>query len=1472
MFMRPSVARTGRNEATQRGAQINFKLLIIVAVVAALLLAGAYFGRKVRKSMLLEQARDEGIAAHEAGQYGEAVTLLQRWLAAHPDDEAVLRAYADALLSLRPLPRAALGRAAGSYRRLLRLQPNDKEVFDSLALLYEMLGEFAELEHVARLRLEVDEDDSNARLAQAKALIHRQAHDDGRAVLEELVAQPPAAGAEARHFVEACILLSGLTMQLPLPGETDAPAAALAWLDRAVQTCPDVALGRVQRAALLREVAARREAQGDAVQAAGLREAALNDLQAAQQMEIADPRAILALAEEWLARGELERAGETLQRAAAKTFESMRDYVVDPADWDAARFSSAGKLSLMRGDPQAASDLAAEILERLKDRMQRVDVLPLVVQLHLLANAVDSAERLVEEYVDAVKDLPESPQRKELIARLRGTVAAAANRPYEVIAQLEPYAAQPDAPSLVRSLLAAAYEQTGQTGRLMKVLSAESLAGMPAPDLAARLARNYLQQEQWELALQLLEPLKASAGAELELQLLRLSARLGRAAQENDQAEMERVQADLEALHAANPQAGEVVALLATVRERLDGPQAAETTLRSYIGPDEQSLIPRLMLTAIINREQPDEALELLRTGAQLHGDDARAWLALADFLVARDEQDAAQQELKRGLEAVQEPVAERMLTLRLADLELIADRASGLARLREYAAAHPREVEVRATLLSQPEVAGTEAIGLLAEMKAVEGEAGVRWRYHQARRALDAENWRDSKAEIEALLLHCIDVDPRWSAPVVALGEMYERLGDWANAEKTYRVSDSPVVADRLLNLLLRQRRFAPARDVLTRLARNLDEQSVAARRLALALGARQYDEAIQVLETRVAGANRQPEDLVRLSGLVYVQSRDAERALGYLDEAARAGADPVQVAGARARILVAAERQDEAAAVLDELVSSHPSVDAYLLRATYRAYTGEMGAAEEDYRQLLELAQDETGYAALGEFFAQDGRYDDAIATWEKGLAEYPESTTLRRGIAKGLLSRAAPGDRDRAAKLVSELLAERPNDADLLHVRAVTLLRAVENVPLDELLELLARGVNADASAMESHAGLVRVALEIGQAELARELASRGLQVHPGSSDLLALRARAEYLAGNQDTALDYARRARAEQPDNLAALEIELDVAALRDDEAALQRALAELQQMAAGDAPAEWIQLLIARARAALDERDAAIATLEQFVATEAGRRSVLARLQLAELHRARGEMEIAGQQIDAAEALAPDNPAVLRARLFWLAAGERYDELRTAVEVETVSPDLLLLAAELLSQVPDHQSEAVALCERAVERAPANLRARAALGLHLYQSGKVERAETVYRDLLQRDPQHAEALNNLAWILNEQKRPGGEALELARRAVALRPQDPNFRDTLGVLLWSAGQPGEAQEEFARGVELAGRGTALRVQSLLHLAEVAREQKDWTALRPFLAELEELAGADDAPLSPQQRIWLRSLLQSVPTTG
>ena len=1457
----------------------TIKILAITACLGLFLLAGGYGAWKIRKSMMIRDALNEGNAAYTARDWETARKMFGRYLSAHPEDAEILVKYAESQLSVYPLPSSNVMQAIGAYRRVLRLNPRDDAAFKRIALLYEKIGDGAELAQVAANRLGVLPDDPSARLAEGKSLLHRQKLEEARVTLETLVNQLDQQKTKSPEYAEACVLLCSLSNldAKQAGGPTSALSSATepqSWLDRAIAYAPDSALAYVRRAALQRELASRAGQVTD-------QPSRISDLEKATELASDDPRVVLLLCDEWLDLGEYDRAAEQLERAERMDAANLRNYFVDPDDWVVARFAESAKLSLLRGTAEEGVKLARDTLQQLEDRPQRIQALRLAVELFIAGKQLEEARRAVAAFVDSTKTMQANAQLEEQTALLQALLARAEEQPYRVIELLEPIADRSGVLPMIRMLLAEAYTGTGQAGRMTKLLARVAHERSLTPDSAKMLARTLIQRGEWARALEALEPTGGAPALDADAQVLKLTARMGMAGEAAEPAKqkmLESIAGELEALRASHPERADVRVLLAMISERLGRSEQARLELRQAGEQCAEPLPAWLLLAQFCSQDDRfDEAQAVLRLACEKCGTQAAPWMALGEFLLNRGNIDSARATLREGLERLASPEERRRVAAALASVDIThGDADVGIKALFDLTRSNPSDVRIRTILLELPQVARDKTVAqpLIDELKTIEGERGLLWRLYQSRLWLAGDDRQVHQKEIETNLRYCIDADPAWAQPFLTLGEMYERLGDQTSAEGLYetgfRTSGVPEVADRLLSLLLRQKRIPEARDLLERLKRKLDARALETRQLALAIGEGQYQDAIGALELRVAADAGDPVDLVRLADLIYMQNRNAARALEYLDQAAARGADPTVVARARIGILYAESRQDEIEVVLDQLVSSAPTPEAYLLRGSYHAGIQRNDLVEQDYLALARGSKDAFGYAVLGEFYAQTQRLDAAIDAWRDGLALYPDSILLKRGLTKALLVRERPGDHEAADALLAELQTDMPDDAEVLWMRAVEKTNKGSPEDLEEARHLLKDAAHAPQASLDTYRGLANLAVQLGDESVARELVLRGLQAHPADPVLQMIQARSEFGSGNLGAARDIAQSLLRSDGANLPAHELLTEIAFSQKDATTLQNELTAFQQMRQDNPANDALPMLIARACTGLGKFEEALTTLREYLATDKGHDNIPAHLLAADVLRMKGDFSAAQEEIDATAILAPEHPALWHARLLLLGDQRRFDDIMKLVGADTAEPapplEVLRRASSILSGSPEHLDAAIALCRRALESSPRDVDGQMRLGNLTYQKGDFNASIQAFRAVIAEEPLNAEALNNLAWILAERQSAYDEALPHVRKAVALQPNDPNYRDTLGFVLKGQGKLPDARAEYRRGVELAPADTPLRARSLLHLSEVCYALKDW---EPIPAQLNEALAIDrgNPTFTPEERAAINEMLDA-----
>ncbi len=133
-----------------------------------------------------------------------------------------------------------------------------------------------------------------------------------------------------------------------------------------------------------------------------------------------------------------------------------------------------------------------------------------------------------------------------------------------------------------------------------------------------------------------------------------------------------------------------------------------------------------------------------------------------------------------------------------------------------------------------------------------------------------------------------------------------------------------------------------------------------------------------------------------------------------------------------------------------------------------------------------------------------------------------------------------------------------------------------------------------------------------------------------------------------------------------------------------------------------------------------------------------------------------------------------------------------------------------------------------------------------------HQAGRLAEAEALYRQVLERAPQHADALNLLGLLAHQVGRHEA-AMELIGRAILVNNSNPDFHSNLGIVYQATNRLDEAVASYRRAIRLApdfalahcNLGRALNAQGKQDDA-VASYRKA-LALRPDLAEAQSNLG-------------------------
>lgn len=1469
---------------SSRGAAGRVNLKVVAILVAAVIVVGGglYAARAIRRQVISSRALAAGQAAFDKGDWPAAAKEFHLYLNYNPGDADALRKWGRACLSAEPVETQYLQSAITAHRQLVSLNPADTSNYEMLVRLYASVSDAIQLSHTVEQWVKHSPDSREAAYWQALALVAQGKPGNAAERLESLVSgiESPAGAVDPAH-AKACVMLSILAQTR---NET---SQAEHWLSRALAHDPQ-APEPLAYQARLRRLSLSSAASGQ--EQARMIEAARRDLATADARATENAEVGLMIVEEWTALGDLPRAQAVLDRLDALDRDAKQAAFIDLRRWTLTRFLVASELAMRQTHIRAGSAettpaapaanaalaaLADQALAELADRGMRFTALPSVIRLYLAAEKLTAAEHALKEYRELVH-LLQAPAETQDMATLLGAAMDLANgRPWHALSVLEPITERRTDNILAWQLLVEACRRTDQPKREYQALmglarargrsqadalamDSESLFGL----IRGQLAKGELAKVA-ELArqAQLVNPESAGDFHLIALQAeTRMASQAGTA--ERDR-QLAKITEELAALRLAQPTRCEVRVLQANIAQVFGQAQEAEQTLRQAIQECENVESAELALALLLNgMNRPEEALQVAQAACRRHPSRPQPWALLSRLHRQAGQADKAVAALAEGVQTVESPRDRENLQTRLAVLLVLEDQLEeGLAMLRRLAEQYPQSVRTRSLLLSLPEVTNdrSAAQALVDEIRQIQGDAGLQWRLHQADLWLAEPDWRNRQAEIAALLRRCLEADPQWSTPALLLSLMHERMGDLTQAEEVCRrvlaVNPTAVgVADRLVALLMRQNRAAEAMRVLDQLS--VGAEATSQRRLALAMDAGNLEEAAAELYGRIDRGTDGAGSRILLARVTYAQSRDAAKALALLDEARAIDGNTAAIAAARVAIVEAEQGPDEARKLLDEYVAQEDSFEAHLLRGVFFQRQGQNEQAEQDYARLVALNDQPSAYAAVAGFYANTGRPDEALKTLRQGIQAHPDGVVLKRDLITTLLWRATPADRAEADALLSDLEQEGSPNAFVLRARAGYLLNDPDTPDLDRARVLLERAADMEPSAIQCHTSLINIAMRQKDYRRAREVCLRALGANPGEPRLLLAQGRVELFLGNLSAAVPLLRQAVQAGSAERDAVGLMTDAVLALGRREDIQEARALVTAKLIRTPHDEMLQVADARLLVRLDRSDEAVQNLESFCQADAGKSGTRALTFLAEMHRVAGRQAEADRWLTQAENAAPEDMQVKQQRLVWFGAGGQFDQAMTLADQMAAKPETpaqtLAVAAGVMAASPEpaHRARAHSLYTQALSRDPQFLPAKLGMAYLAYIGGDVGLSEKLYRDVLATDPDNVQALNDLAWILCENRGQTEEALALADRGVMLNPDDRSLRDTRGVILAKLpGRQRDALRDFQRALALAAPQSPGQARALLSLGRTLVGMGDLEQARQYLNQASQLKAID-----------------------
>ena len=515
-----------------------------------------------------------------------------------------------------------------------------------------------------------------------------------------------------------------------------------------------------------------------------------------------------------------------------------------------------------------------------------------------------------------------------------------------------------------------------------------------------------------------------------------------------------------------------------------------------------------------------------------------------------------------------------------------------------------------------------------------------------------------------------------------------------------------------------------------------------------ATLLKLKQPDKAIEVLEPWVSAASKDAQYL-SLLGSACLSHGDTARGMQYLEQAAAIAPD---VAGIRTQLAIGQLVQGDIEQGISELKSAvdlgqglvQADVLLVIVYLNQKDFDQALAAADA----LAEKMPDSPvpfnlkGAALLGKNDRAGAR-----AAFESALKWQPTFTPAQLNLAQLALM---DGDTAAAeARYRNVLTYEEGNLKALLALASL----AERNGQAEQSAQWLKHAHDLHPEAIQPTLLLVQHYLRQDDTTRALDLAGVVAVAHPREPLVLRTLAQVQLKAGKEGAALDTLRTLVEVQPQSPEAHYLLAMVQVQQKDTAAARINLEKAIQLKA-DYPAA--QLLLGRL--AIVDKDYAPALA---IAAD-----------LAKVHPEAGD----------SEELTGD---VYSARKEYPQAADAYAQAYGKAASAPRAKKLYFARLQLGKTESAHE----ALRQWLVEH-PEDVDTRGMLAQALQSAGEQAKAIEEYRKLLEYDADNVAALNNLAWLYQQENNP--EGVRYAERAYQLVPNRPEVIDTLGWLLVQAG--------------------------------------------------------------------------------
>ena len=533
-------------------------------------------------------------------------------------------------------------------------------------------------------------------------------------------------------------------------------------------------------------------------------------------------------------------------------------------------------------------------------------------------------------------------------------------------------------------------------------------------------------------------------------------------------------------------------------------------------------------------------------------------------------------------------------------------------------------------------------------------------------------------------------------------------------------------------------------------------------------------------------------------LVGEAYLQLGDAARSEQAFQAALKAAPDDARVRTSAAMAQMARGNNSGAIVELEAVAAGDGGPRADLALISARLRQNDIPGALKAIDGLEKKMPDEALPLQLrGRLLTLKNDLPGATKSFEAAMAKEPAYFPPVASLAALDLMAKKPED---ARKRFNTFIQAQPKSWQAR--LALAELEARIGAPAATVAAALREAVKVNPSEPRPHVALVNQLIGSGDAKAALLAAQDATAALPNNTEVMDTLGRAELAAGDHQRALSTFKKLASLQPRNaVPEMRLAEAYAAMKDSESA-SRALRRAAELQPGNVAVSRAQARLAMADGRPEDALKVAREMQKRAPQDATGFTI------------EGEIEVSRKNWDAAI-------NAYRASLKVAPSSETTAKLHTALMAAKKPAEAERLAAEWLKANPKDAGFHYFLGDVALAQ------------------DDLTRAEARYRAVLEVQPDNALAMNNVAWLLAKQGKPG--ALALAQKANQLLPDRAPLIDTLSMALEGENKLPEAIEAQKRAITLEPKDPGLT----LRLAKLYIKAGDKTRARGELDALGKL---------------------------